>query len=390
MIPFEQAYELVLGAARRLPSEEVALDESLGRILAEDVRSDMDMPPFDKSAMDGYACRRADLGEVLTVVDTIPAGQVPSRPIGPGECAKIMTGAMVPTGADCVVMVEYTEQPTADTMRFTGGKTEDNICLQGEDLKAGDAVLHGGERIMAQHIAVLASVGCVGPRVACRPRVAVLATGSELVEPSATPGPGRIRNSNSYQLCAQVTAMGAIAEYYGIAQDTAAETDAAIKRGLAKNDVVLVSGGVSMGDFDLVPGILKENGFELLFEKVAIKPGKPTVFGTGQGKFCFGLPGNPVSTFVLFEILVKPFLYAMLGHAFQPIEMRLPLAERVRRKKTKRASWIPVVIRDGGVKPVSYHGSAHIHAVCGADGLICLPVGTAELAEGSLVDVRQI
>ncbi|MBN1675849.1 MAG: molybdopterin molybdotransferase MoeA [Kiritimatiellae bacterium] len=390
MIPFEQAYETAMANVHRLPAEAVGLSDALGRILAEDVTSDMDMPPFDKSAMDGYACRREDLGAELTVLETVPAGRPPTRAIGKGECSKIMTGAMVPEGADCVVMVEYTERPAPHTMRFTGGRTADNICLKGEDVRAGSVVLRRGDRIEPQHIAVLASVGCTRPSVARRPRVGVIATGSELVEPDARPGACQIRNSNGYQLCAQVRAMGAVPDYGGIAGDTESETDAAVKAAMAANDVILLSGGVSEGEFDLVRAILKDNGFELLFEKVAVKPGKPTVFGWMAESFCFGLPGNPVSTFVLFEILVKPFLFAMMGHDYRPMTVRLPLAEPVRRKKTERASWIPVVVRDSRVSPVGYHGSAHVHALCRADGLICIPLGVAELPEGSPVDVRQI
>jgi len=390
LIEFDNAFEIVMGCARRLGTERVDITNALNRILAQDVVSDIEMPPFDKSAMDGFACQRADLANELTVIETIGAGQQPKETIGPNQCSKIMTGAVVPKGADCVIMVEYTRKTSENTIRFTGAESADNICLKGEDIKAGDLILNVGTMIKPEHIAVLASVGCVKPLVSCRPRVGVIATGNELVEPAIIPNSSQIRNSNSYQLTAQLTEAGAIATYYGIAADTENSIDSTIKKAIAQSDVVLLSGGVSMGDFDLVPGVLKENGIELLFEKVAIKPGKPTVFGISDEVFCFGLPGNPVSTFVIFEILVKPFLYKMAGYEFKPVTIPMPLAKKISRRRTERMSWLPVIFTDNGtVTPVEYHGSAHINALCGADGLISIPIGIKEIKEGTTVNIRQ-
>lgn len=391
MIPFEEALRTVLDSARRLGSERVDITNATNRILAEDAQSDMDMPPFNKSAMDGYACRRADLVNELEVVETIPAGCTPTKSLEPNQCAKIMTGAAVPQCADCVVMVEFTENPTDSTMRFVGENTDDNICLRGENIKEGQVVLFKGTRIGPQHIAVLASVGCAQPVVSKRPRVGILATGDELVPPISRPGPSQIRNSNSFQLTAQVESMGAIAKNYGIAKDTDQSIDKMFKQAVEENDVVIVSGGVSMGDFDLVPGILKQNNINLLFEKVAIKPGKPTVFGVSENIYCFGLPGNPVSTFVIFELLVKPFLYKMMSYDYTPVAVMMPMGESFKRTKTERQAWIPVVITDAGMlKPVNYHGSAHINALCIACGLISIGVGVAEIEGGTVVPVRLI
>jgi molybdopterin molybdotransferase len=302
-----------------------------------------------------------------------------------------MTGAAVPQGADCVVMVEFTENPTDSTVRFVGEETRDNICLKGEDIKEGQVVLPKGTRIRPQHIAVLASVGCAQPVVSKRPSVGILATGDELVQPECRPGPSQIRNSNSFQLTSQVESMGAVAKNYGIAKDTDKSIDTMFKTAIEENDVVIVSGGVSMGDFDLVPGILKQNNIDLLFEKVAIKPGKPTVFGVSENIFCFGLPGNPVSTFVLFELLVKPFLYKLMDYDYEPAAVKMPLGKSFRRKKTERQTWIPIVITDAGMlKPVDYHGSAHINALCITDGLISIGLGVAEIEKGTIVPVRLI
>jgi len=391
MIPFEKAFEIVLDSARPLGTERVDITSAAGRVLAEDVKSDIDMPPFNKSAMDGYACRREDLANELTVIEMIPAGVSPKGTIGANQCAKIMTGAQVPEGADCVVMIEFTESPTDNTVRFTGKETESNICLQAEDIKAGQIVLGKGRVIRPQHFATLTAVGCVNPCVAVKPRVGIIATGDELVEPSERPSVPQVRDSNSYQLAAQVDAVGAITKNYGIVRDTREAIDAAIKTAIGENDVVLISGGVSVGDFDFVPGILKENGIELMFEKILIKPGKPAVFGISESVFCFGVPGHPVSGFVICELLVKPFLYKLMGHDYKPLEIKAPLAGCISRRKPGRPSWIPVMVNnEGTVKPVEYHGSAHFNALCGADGLVCIAKGISEIKEGTVVTVRRI
>jgi len=318
-----------------------------------------------------------------------------------------MTGAVVPVGADCVIMVEYTESTAEDKIRFTGSSTEDNICLKGEDIKKGDVVLRAGCKIAAQHIAVLASQGRAAPLVSLQPRVGIIATGDELVEPTQKPAAGQIRNSNGFQLAAQVANVGAIAANYGIAADTKEATGAMVKKAMSENDAVILSGGVSVGDYDLVRGILKENSVELLFEKIAVKPGRPMVFGVktlteksteeaekklkSDEVFCLGLPGNPVSTFVMFELLVKPFLYKMMGHNFKPAVSHRQLEKTITRKKTDRDSWLPVVFTQAGkVAKIEYHGSAHINALCEADGLICIPAGIAEIKEGTTIAVRQI
>ena len=394
MIKFDDAFETMMSSARRLGTERVDIERALNRVLAETIVSDIDVPPFNKSVMDGFACRRADLGNELTVIETIPAGLMPKKSIGRNQCAKIMTGAVVPEGADCVIMVEYTTSVGENRIRFTGSRTEDNICPRGKDIKKGDVVLRAGCRLAPRHIAVLASHGCVKPLVSLQPRVGIIATGDELVEPSRKPTrlqPGQIRNSNGFQLAAQVTTTGSIATNYGIAVDTEEDIEAKLTKAMAENDVVIVSGGVSVGDYDLVRGILEKNGIKLLFEKVAVKPGKPTVFGVSDEVFCFGLPGNPVSTFVTFELLVKPFLFQMMGHDFKAVIAYRQLEMTIRMEKTERDSWLPVIFtNDNKIASIEYHGSAHINALSEADGLICIPAGAAEIREGTTVAVRQI
>lgn len=391
MVPFDEAQRLVLDRAQFLGAETVDLSASLNRILAEDVVSDRDMPPFNKAAMDGYACRRADLGNELAVIEVIPAGRSPAKRVGRNECAKIMTGAMMPEGADCVIMIEFVKLVSEHTVRFAGTGTENNICYRGEDVKQGQIVARKGTRIGPPQIAVMASAGWARPVVARQPRVGIIATGSELVEPDVKAEGPRIRNSNSYQLCAQVLAMGAAAKYHGIAGDTTDALEARLRSARAQSDVLIVSGGVSVGDLDLVRAVLEKTGFKLLFEKVAVKPGMPTVFAVSEEAFCFGLPGNPVSTFVIFEILVKTFLFKLMGHDYRPLLIPLRLEKTYSRKKPERDAWVPVKrVSPNGIVAVEYHGPAHQTALCEADGLICVHDGVAEIPEGTVVDVRPI
>jgi len=389
MITLEEALQIVLSSARPLDNERVDLRASRGRVLAEDVASDMDMPPFDKSLVDGYACRRADLAGELKVIETIQAGTPPAKSVGPGRCAKIMTGAAIPAGADCVVMIEHAEDVGLRTIRCTNRQKCDNIARKASDVKAGQVVLASGSLIAPQHIAVLASAGCTQPLVAKRPRVALIAGGDELVDAAARPGPSQIRNSNSFQLAAQLEAMGAAVRDYGMVKDVPADIDRVLKTAMAENDVIVISGGVSVGDFDFVPSILRQNNVELLFEKIAVKPGKPTVFGVGDKVFCFGLPGNPVSTYVTFELLVKPFLYKLMGHDYSPVCIQMRLSESVTRKNSERQSWIPVEITgETFVRPVEYKGSADVLALCRADGLISMDIGITNIERGTHTSVR--
>lgn len=389
MIELKEALQIVLDAARLLRTERVDMGEALNRILAEDVVADADMPPFDRATVDGYACRRADLGGGLAVIETIPAGSTPTRAVGPSQCAKIMTGAAVPRGADCVIMIEQTETVGANAIRFAGGQTGDNISRRATFIHAGQVVLHKGSRLGPAHIAILASVGHVQPLVARRPKVGVIAGGDELVSPAAAPGPFQIRNSNGPQLLSQLQSMGVTARDYGVVKDVELEIGNTLKGALAENDVVIISGGVSVGDFDLVPAVLRRNNVQLLFEKVAIKPGKPTVFGQSDQAYCFGLPGNPVSTFVVFELMVKPFLYRLMGHDYSPVCVQMSLEEPITRKDKDRQAWVPVKLTGRtGVRPVQYHGSGHILALCEADGLIRMEIGIGRIEKAAPVSVR--
>lgn len=391
MITLEQALEIAFSKAQPMGAEKVDFLHSSGRILAEDVFADADMPPFNKSAMDGYACRLEDLGKELSVVEIIPAGQSPTQPIRTGECSKIMTGAQVPEGADTVFMVEYSEEIVQGKVRFTGSKTNANICLKGEDLKEGDLVLSTGTQVKPQHIAILASVGCTNPLVYKRPVVGIISTGSELVNPEEKPQLSQIRNSNGPQLFAQATKYGFQLNYYGIVPDNELLTSSIIQKSVSQNDVTILSGGVSVGDFDFVPKIIRELGFEIHFSKINIKPGQHTTFASKGNKYIIGLPGNPVSSFIQFEVFVLPFLRKLMNYEQLPILLPLPMSHDFARKRSDREECLPVQLtRENQVEMVAYHGSAHIHAYHQAFGFINISAGTTEIKKGEIVHVRPL
>ncbi len=388
MISFEKALELILAHDVLLVKETIPLSAALGRVLACDVVSDIDIPHADVSAMDGFAVREADIDKPLQVLETIAAGHVPQKQIGPGQCSRIMTGAVVPVGADRVVMAEHTIEENG-TVRITKKSTQDNIRRAAGDVHKGDVVIGKGSRISPAVIAVLAMAGHSNAEVHKQPRVGIIATGDELVEPSVVPGPGLIRNSNSGQLSAQTLSCGCIPVYFGIARDTPEATEAIIRKALTESDVVLLSGGISAGDFDFVPGTLRKLGVDVKFNGVSIKPGKPALFGVLGGKAVFGMPGNPVSTFVVFELFVRPFLLNCMGHHHQPFMVKARMKETYSRKKSDRMEFVPVRFdNDGFVTVPQYHGSAHIHSYVFAQGMLCIPEGTDRIDHGSEINVR--
>lgn len=391
MILFEEALEIIGKCAVPLGTETVALGESAGRILAMDVFSDMDMPPFDKSAVDGYACRKADLGAELRVLETIPAGVIPTRSIQKGECSKLMTGGMLPEGADTVIMVEDVEITGPDTIRFTGQRTAPNYCRKAEDIRAGSKVLDKGTLIRPQEIAVLASVGCASPLVSRLARIGIISTGDELVEPSHTPAPSQIRNSNAWQLLAQAQRAGCKASYFGIARDTEAATLEIIRKASLESDIVILSGGISAGDFDFVPTVIAQAGFEIKFRSMAVQPGKPLIFATRGNQYLVGLPGNPVSSFVQFEVLVKHLIRFITGKKSKEMQVTVPMGVDYKRRNTGRKAFFPVYFTDEGTAlPVEYHGSAHIHSYIEAQGIVAIEIGKETINKGTLVHVRLV
>jgi molybdopterin molybdotransferase len=390
MISFEEALRTIASSKIPLAVEEIPLIRALNRVLAMDILSDLDMPPYDKSAMDGFACRREDLDNELMIVEEIPAGKVPVKSIDAGQCARIMTGAMVPQGADFVLMKEHAAILAFDTIKCSRYSDNTNICYRGEDVKSGDRILAAGTRLLPAHLAIMAAAGCVRPSVYTMPRVAVISTGNELVEPDKKPGSGKIRNSNGIQLTAQTMHFGLHADYLGIIPDNREKLTEVLTSALKKYHVILISGGVSVGDYDFVPAVLQQLNVDIMIHGMNVKPGKHLLFGKRENHFVLGLPGNPVSSFVLFEMLVKPLLNSLTGNAEGPRWLSVPLAQAYNRKKDDTLFFIPVSLNDGIAVPLEYHGSAHINAYSGAAGIMEVPVGVRSIKERDMVNVRPI
>jgi molybdopterin molybdotransferase len=391
MLDYQNALELILSEANELPSENIFLEDALLRVLASGIFYDADMPPFNKSAMDGYACRKQDLNNSLKIIETIPAGKLPVKQVGENQCSKIMTGAMVPEGADFVFKKEDAETVSGEHIFCKTREPGNHIVLQGADIRQGEEVLTRSTLIQARHMPVIAGAGITHPEVFQRPSVAVLATGTELVPPGLKPLSFQIRNTNSGQLLAQLAEMKISPKFGGIVKD---EEDVLFERMqelIAENQVILVTGGVSVGDYDLVPEAIEKLGFKTLITSTAIKPGKPMVFAVKENKYCFGLSGNPVSSYIQFELYVKPFLYRMMGHHYQPRTFRFALGVDIRQEFSDRLNFIPANINsESEVVPVEFHGSAHIHALPGATHLLEVPAGTKNLKKGEAVNVRPL
>ena len=398
MISVEDARNSILEMIRPMGRERVGLLDCPGRVLAEDVRSSRPVPPWNNSAMDGYALRAEDVAgasretpRTLKVVEEIQAGVVASRTLGPGEAIKIMTGAPIPDGADAVVLVEETERISEDEVEiFLAVPEGEAIRLAGEDVKPGETVLSQGTRLGAASAGMLANIGRARVYVYQKPKVAILATGEELVDLGDAPGVGQIFNSNSYALAAQVLEAGGEPVLLGIARDNAEDLTRHINDGLAA-DLLITSGGVSVGDFDLVKSTLGGLGNDMRFWRVRMKPGKPMAFGVLNGKPVFGLPGNPVSTMVSFELFVRPSLLKMQGfeNLFRPsVEARLlhPLTKSPERRHYVRS----IVYRDGDewtVQAIEAQGSNILHSMVRANALVVFPEYETELAAGSRVQV---
>jgi len=388
MIELEEAFEIIGRVEPRSSHETVPLEKALGRALAREVHSPIDSPPFSKSAMDGFAVRSDDDSMSFQIIEVVPAGGTPRHELREGECARIMTGAMLPSGAGRVIRKELAEEMNGN-VTVMGPETGDNVIPQGSNLRAGDIVL-APKMLTAQDIGILAASGFASVEVITAPSVGIISTGSEIRSPGEPLGPGEIYNSNAAQLLAQLAPLRCPSRFLGVVVDQPAPLSRLIESALSSCELVLLTGGVSAGDFDFVPRCLLELGAQVLFHGVAVKPGKPTLFARRGERYVFGLPGNPVSSFVIFEIFVKPFLHRWMGLDWKPHVFRARLGAEVHRRGTDRTEFLPVSARDGRVAPVAYHGSAHLNALGDAYGLIRMEKGADTLEEGAEVDVRPL
>jgi molybdopterin molybdotransferase len=399
ILTFEEARHVVEGHAAQLRpriKERVELLASIGRILAEPIAADRDFPPFRRAMRDGYALRAADLTNLpvtLEVIGEIKAGAAPEtlpRQVAAGQAAAIMTGAPAPDGADAVVMVEYTSlsgQRVTVTRAVASG---DNIVAAGSEARKGQVLLHHGTRMDYGAIASAASVGLQSVSVFRLPEVAILSTGDEIVEIGERPGPHQIRNSNSYSLAAQVQDAGGVPKMLGIARDEAAPLRRLIEQGL-NHDLLLLTGGVSMGRYDLVEQVLAELGAEFFFTGAQIQPGRPVVFGRVQERYFFGLPGNPISTMVTFELFARPLLEALAGMAARELSFVHARLKSEIKTKTGLRRFLPGLLsgefEQAEVELAGWHGSGDVAAMARSNCYIVIPPDRERIAAGEWVAI---
>jgi molybdopterin molybdotransferase len=407
ILSFEEAYRTVqqqAGALRPERTEQVALEsaDAAGRILAQDIAADRDMPPFPRSARDGFAVRSADVAKVpasLLVIAEIPAGTAPDVTISEGQAAEIMTGAAVPPGADAVVMVEHTRRQDDHIEILNSVSGGANVVPAGAEASRGDILLRSATRLTPAAIAVAASVGATHIRVFARPRVAIVATGDELVEVTEQPGPVQIRNSNSYSLAAQVAAAGGAPVRLPIVRDTTESLREGLKEGL-RHDLLLLAGGVSAGKYDLVEPVLAELGAEFLFTGTLIQPGRPLVFGRirrseAASPVCFfGLPGNPVSTYVTFHLFVRPIIAALAGAAPEPLLFLKARLKQEVRTRTGLTRFLPALLSGeferSEVALLPWQGSGDVVTTAQANCLMVIPPDRQSITAGEMVSVLPI
>ncbi len=394
MIPISEAISIIARETPLLGDERVALGNCVGRILAEDIVADSDLPPFDRSQMDGFALRAADSegSEALRIIGESVAGKGFDGRVGKGEAVRIMTGARVPPGADSVQKVEETFESDGSVRIRKPATAGQNIVGRGREIKDGEIVFGAGKRINDRMIATLASFGYTDVTVARLPTISILATGSEIVEIGGIPGPDQIRNSNSAMLRAFAAEARIDAEVEPLVGDDLTALTRTVTKMLAEEpDIVILTGGVSVGDYDFTKPALKAAGVDVFFEKVALKPGKPTVFGRSGKTLVFGLPGNPVSVAVTYFLFVR-FAAMMMQRATDP-EMRRgkAVAGRDLRSTPKRDCYLPVSLSTDSagrlmIDAVRFTGSSNFVAFSAADALAFVPKGTT-IATGDVADI---
>ncbi len=392
-ITFEESQEILkkrVISHRSVQGETVPVRDAAGRVLVEDVHSSLDLPPFDKSQMDGYAVREGDERESYRMIEIVPAGREGTLPLEPGTCVKIMTGAPVPGGTGRVVKKEDTEVD-GDIVRIIGRDTRAFIARRGDDCRKGDRVAWSGERLGSLDAANLLSCGIETVSVARQPRTAVIVTGSEIVDSMEELEPGKIFNSNGPMLEGMLADAGFPVVFAARIPDDPEKLGKGIREALDAADVVLLSGGVSAGDFDHVPGAMEACGLKIHFSRISMKPGRPMTLATGDRGIALGLPGNPVSVLVTFHLFALPTLAALEGEAWRRLFTRVRLRTAFSRKRSGRTEFVPArLARDGRLVRPDYHGSGHLMAIRNADGFFRISRGVKKIAAGAAVPFFRI
>jgi len=384
MIPLDEALGIVDDslADTTLPTQQVAVREAVGLVLAADQKSCLDLPPFDKAAMDGYAVLGGDHCASYRVLETVAAGCLPAHVLQPGAAVKVMTGAPVPAGAGEVIPVEHV-RIQGDTIEVRKRGRDPNICPQGEDLRRGDLVLRAGMRLGPLDVANLIGCGITQVEVFRPPRLAIISTGDEITDDPARLGPGKIMNTNGPMLAGLAQQFGLEVVGEQSLSDDRATIAAGLREALDRAEIVVLSGGVSVGDFDFVTAALSDAGLRLHFTTVAVKPGRPTTYASAPGKAVFGLPGNPVSVFLMFHLFVLRAVARMTRAPTPMREFPMPLGSDFRRRRAERLEYVPCRIdQRGTLQPVEFHGSAHLTGLTAADGFFLVPIGVQSVPAG--------
>lgn len=400
MLSVEEARQQMLESIRVLPTEKRGILECAGYVLAEELHAKENIPPFDNSAMDGFAVLSTDVRDaskenpvILSVIETIAAGYAPEKQVSSGNAARIMTGAMMPDGADAVVMQEVTELVGDKVKILESVDKNENVRFTGESVNIGSSVISPGKVLRPPEVSMMASLNCAEVTVHQKPTVAIVSTGDELTPLGELLKPGKIRDSNRYGIYAQVQNAGGIPIDMGIAPDDETETERIFRESIAKADALITSGGVSVGEHDIVKNVLTKLG-QMNFWRVAMKPGKPQAYGEIDGKPVFGLPGNPVSSLVVFELFVRPALLKMAGHTnlLRPT-FNAVLASDVTNKDGRVNFMRAILTEENGqhiAKTTGPQGSGILHSLVLANGLITIPSGASinagEIVEAQLLD----
>lgn len=393
MVPtvrFEEARKCVLDRVRSLgttlPTETVSLLDAAGRVIAEPISADRDYPPVARSVRDGFAVRSTDLPGRLRVIGEIRAGGQFSETVRPGETVEIMTGATVPEGSDQIVMVEHTRHDGDFMITERAASMGEFINPQGSEAKAGEAILSAGKRLGFADIALLATYGRTDTLVYRKPKVAILATGDEVVEVEERPRENQVRNSNAQSIAVQVKRAGGVPEILPIARDNMKSTRELIARGL-RSDLLLLSGGVSAGKYDLVETILAEFGAEFYFDRVLIQPGQPLVFGRAQNTFFFGLPGNPASTMVTFEVFARAAVEMLGGEAHPELPITQATLGHPFKHKPGLTRFLPAWFQNGALMQIPWQGSSDVPSLARANAFLVADADRESWKEGESIGV---
>ncbi len=388
MVDLNTAEEILNTSAIPLEYEYEELVNCLGRINYDDIRSQIDLPPFDRSMMDGFALIKEDNSLRFKIIDNISTGEIPEKGINYGACSRIMTGAIIPHNANIVFRKEFVEEDNGYIIIKKQEKYS-NISKRGEDIKSGNILLKKNSLIKPQEIAAISSIGLKKIKVYKKPSIGILCIGNEIIEPGNTMEGSKIYNSNAFSLIALLQELGVNAHYYGIIPANFNHLSEFIKKSTELHDITIISGGITVGDLDFVPKAIEENNFTLSFSSIEIKPGNRTIFAYNNNKYILGLPGNTVSSFMIFKILVKPFIYLLMGYKFKKQILKTNLHFSYSRKNSSKTELLPVKYDHStkSLQKFAYNGSGHITSMVNSNGILIIDKGISSIDKDTEIDI---